>query len=238
MLFYYIRHGDPIYDPDSLTPHGHLQAEALSERLCQTGLDKIFVSTSNRARQTAEPTCKRLGMEPTLLDFANEHYAWLDFTVPKADNTGDTWAFHDERTLSLFSSPEMRALGDRWYDHPDLLRGDFKKGVERVYDEADKFMASLGYSHRRYTGRYDVTAHNDERVALFAHQGFGLIFLSCLLDIPYPQFCTHFDMCHTGVTLIEFTPDSTGKSCLPKVLALSDSSHLYAKDIPSNYVKY
>ena len=31
MVFYYIRHGDPIYDPDSLTEHGHKQAEALAK---------------------------------------------------------------------------------------------------------------------------------------------------------------------------------------------------------------
>ncbi len=29
MLLYYIRHGDPIYDPDSLTPLGERQSEAL-----------------------------------------------------------------------------------------------------------------------------------------------------------------------------------------------------------------
>ena len=29
MLFFYIRHGEPIYDPDSLTTLGHAQANAL-----------------------------------------------------------------------------------------------------------------------------------------------------------------------------------------------------------------
>lgn len=37
MLFYYIRHGDPIYDPDSLTPLGKRQAEALGKRLATHG---------------------------------------------------------------------------------------------------------------------------------------------------------------------------------------------------------
>ena len=32
MLFFYIRHGDPIYSPDSLTPLGRRQAEALGRR--------------------------------------------------------------------------------------------------------------------------------------------------------------------------------------------------------------
>ena len=32
MLLYVIRHGDPIYDPDSLTELGHEQARALAKR--------------------------------------------------------------------------------------------------------------------------------------------------------------------------------------------------------------
>ena len=33
MLLFYVRHGDPIYSPDSLTEQGQLQAEALVERM-------------------------------------------------------------------------------------------------------------------------------------------------------------------------------------------------------------
>ena len=32
MLLYFIRHGDPVYSPDSLTPLGHEQAKALERR--------------------------------------------------------------------------------------------------------------------------------------------------------------------------------------------------------------
>ena len=62
MLLYYLRHGDPIYDPDSLTELGHQQAQALSKRLSLYGLDEIYASTSIRAQMTAEPTCKALGL--------------------------------------------------------------------------------------------------------------------------------------------------------------------------------
>jgi len=238
MLFYYIRHGEPIYEPDSLTPHGELEAQALSERLCRSGLDRIFASTSNRAIMTAEPTCRGLHMEPTLLDFANEHYAWLDFTVPNEDGIGRRWVFQSERARALFASEEIRALGDRWYTHPFFRDENFEKGIGRVYDEADRFFESLGYSHGRYTGKYKVTEQNCDRVALFAHQGFGLIFLSCLLDIPYPQFCTHFDMCHSGLTLIDFSPEPSGEYCIPRVMTLSSEAHLFAKGIPSNYGEF
>ena len=41
MLLFIVRHGDPIYNPDSLTPKGHLQAQALAKRFAVNGLDEI-----------------------------------------------------------------------------------------------------------------------------------------------------------------------------------------------------
>jgi broad specificity phosphatase PhoE len=52
MLFFYVRHGDPTYNPDELTPLGHRQAEAVAKRLSLYGIDKIYSSTSNRAYLT------------------------------------------------------------------------------------------------------------------------------------------------------------------------------------------
>ena len=49
MLLFYVRHGDPIYNPDSLTPLGERQAEAIARRLALYGIDKIYSSTSTRA---------------------------------------------------------------------------------------------------------------------------------------------------------------------------------------------
>ena len=40
MILYYVRHGDPIYDPNSLTPLGMRQAEALAKRFGIYGLDE------------------------------------------------------------------------------------------------------------------------------------------------------------------------------------------------------
>ena len=57
MLFFYIRHGDPIYTPDSLTPLGKRQAEAVAKRLCLYGVDKVFASSSTRESMTSDPTC-------------------------------------------------------------------------------------------------------------------------------------------------------------------------------------
>ena len=63
MLLYIIRHGDPDYSTDTLTEKGVLQAEAVGKRLAATGIDKIYSSPMGRARLTAEPTCRLLGLE-------------------------------------------------------------------------------------------------------------------------------------------------------------------------------
>ncbi|MBQ1846977.1 MAG: histidine phosphatase family protein [Clostridia bacterium] len=234
MLFYYIRHGDPVYDPDSLTPLGHRQAEALAKRLSVYGLDEIYTSTSNRAMLTAKPTCEMLKIEPKPLDFANEKYTWEQLTIEREDGgEGVTWLFYNKRTRELFNSKEIRDLGDRWFDHPAFEGRNYESAIKRVYDGADGLLSSLGYEHDRYTGKYRSVKPNGRRVALFAHQGFGLAFLSCLLDIPYPMFCTHFDITPTGMTVIEF--QDFGGVTVPKVLIHSSDSHIYREGLPLRY---
>ena len=229
MIFFYIRHGDPIYDPDSLTPLGERQAEAVAKRLALYGIDRIYSSTSNRAVQTAKPTCELLKKDMEVLDFANENHAWRDFTVERSGRRN--WLFQDADTKLLFSDNAITSLGYNWYEHSEMNR--YKNGVERVYRESDEFFKSLGYEHIRNTGRYKVIESNNERVALFAHQGFGIAFLSTILDIPYPFFVNHFDMCHTGMTVIEFKEEDG--FAIPKVLTLSSDSHLYRDGLPTNY---
>ena len=97
MLFIYIRHGEPIYDPDGLTELGKKQAEDVARYLEVEGVDKIFSSTSNRAIETALPTAKRLNKEITYLDFANEKHVWNNLTVNT--KAGKVWLFQSQKTI-------------------------------------------------------------------------------------------------------------------------------------------
>ncbi|MBQ2967271.1 MAG: histidine phosphatase family protein [Clostridia bacterium] len=229
MIFYYVRHGDPIYNPDSLTPLGHRQAEAVGRRLSQHGLDKIFASTSNRAILTATPTAEMLKKEITTLEFANENLAWAELTVER--NGKKTWIFGDDQIRKLFSDPSVLSLGFDWFTHPELA--PYEKGIKRVQNEVNGFFKALGYEHIQNTGTYKVLASNNERVAMFAHQGFGIAFLSAVLDIPYPLVAMHMDMSHSDVTVIEFA-EKDGIA-VPKMLMLSNDSHLYKEGLPTKY---
>lgn len=230
MIFFYLRHGDPIYDPDSLAPLGIRQAEALGKRLARYGLDKIYCSTSNRAIMTAQPTCEMLKLEPELLEFAKETHTFRDFHVVLED-CRKQFIFLNHDFIDLCHEKDVRDLGFGWYDHPALEKTSCKAGMERIYEETDKFFAGLGYEHIRYTGKYKITKPNDQRVAMFAHAGFGLAFLSALLDIPYPVVCTQFDLSHSSMTVIHF--EERDGYAIPKLITLSSDSHLYHEGLPN-----
>ena len=236
MLLFYVRHGDPIYSPNQLTPLGQRQAEAIGKRLAVHGVDKIYASSSNRAMQTAQPTCEILKKDKEILDFCNEDLAWADF-APELPDGRKTWAFYHPDTRRLFVDPSVTALGLRWYEHPELKKYNFKKGLDRIQTELDALLLKHGYEHIPGTGTYKAVRPNNDRIALFAHQGFGMNFMSQLLDIPYPFYSTHFDITHTGMTAIEFKDEGDG-IVIPKVLTVSSDAHIYKEGLPTNYCNY
>ena len=234
MLFYYIRHGEPTYTPDALTPNGWEQAKALANRLAVYGLDRVYASSSTRALQTAQPTCERLGLEPIVLDWAHEDLTMREFGWKNAQGC-TVWSYKLYDCIEKFLDPEVLALGKLWYTHPHFADTRMGEGVKRVDRETDAFMLTLGYRHDRENNRFFKVGESPERVAFFAHAGFGRTFISSLLDIPYPQYAVHFDATFSGVTVLEFK-DTPGV-VYPKMLQLSNDSHLYHEGILSKYNK-
>ena len=67
-----IRHGDPDYDEDSLTPTGWREAEALSERMKELPVTKFYVSPLGRAKDTASLTLQKMGREAEVCTWLRE----------------------------------------------------------------------------------------------------------------------------------------------------------------------
>lgn len=230
MLLYYVRHGDPVYDPDGLTPLGHKQAQALAERLAAADLDELFASTSVRAQQTAAPTAQRIGKVVKLLDWCNEAHAWEEFTLD--DDRGRRWLYQDRDCVQRFASDEIARMGNDWYKHPWFCSDRLTAGMERIRCEVYAFLAELGYSKATGGSYYTATNPNDKRIALFAHEGFGVAFLSTLTGIPYPTFCTRLALQHSGVTAILFEGEG---NVVPQILQLNNDSHLFKTGLPTNF---
>lgn len=239
MLIFYVRHGEPIYHPNQLTPLGEKQAESVAGRLVRCGIDEIYASTSNRAMQTAAPLCRLLGKEMIPLDFLNEHNASTIMRVTTPDGVNE-WVWSHPYYSEILAGREVREMGDRWYEHPEFARFPFGELIDTVGRELDALLASHGYVHEPDRGLYRVTRRtNEKRIAIFAHEGMGKIVMSHLLDIPYPYYATHFDMDHTGVTVIrldddtlEYTENEPKAYARARVLTLSNDGHLYHDGFP------
>ena len=229
MLLYYVRHGDPIYNPDSLTPLGQRQAEAIGRRLAAIGMDEVYASTSERAKETARPLCEMTGLSLSELDFANEAHAWREMTLVYPDGSRH-WLFLSREACMKMISPEVFDLGQRWFDHPDFAGKGYDAGIARIHRETDAWLLGLGYEHDRERRLYRAIRPNKKKVALFAHEGFGSLFLSSLLDLPYSHFAPYYSMMHTGLTVIDF-PEEEG-ACIPHLRTFSNEGHLYDARIP------
>ena len=239
MLLFYVRHGDPIYDPDQLTPLGERQAESVAHRLALFGIDEVYSSTSTRAMQTAQPTCELLHKELKTLDFLNENYLDKVLQLP-VPGKKSVWVWSHPVYGPLLARRDVRELGDRWYEHPELKDFHFERALHPIYQSLDEFIASYGYEHDTELGLYRVRERQyEKRIAIFAHESIGKIFMSHLLDIPYPYYAAHFEMKHTGVTAIRFDDGASAPGdtvpreyARARVLTLSNDSHLFRDGLP------
>lgn len=233
MILFYIRHGRPSYNPDQLKPAGKRQAESVAHRLALSGIDRIFASSSNRAIETAQPTADICEKPVEIMDWCNESYAWQNMTAKRTD--GSTfWAYCIPEYRKLFVSSEISSLGDQWTSHPAFSGLRFQEGINFTNSHCDEFLKDLGFVHDRKEHCFHQTRENNERIALFAHEGFGMLFLSSILDIPYPIFCTHFGISYSSVTMIEFKKD-VSEIVVPIVHSFANDGHLYADHLPRAY---
>ena len=233
MLLYIVRHGIPDYEHDCITEDGVKQAEAVAKRLVRSGIDEVYSSPLNRARQTAEPTCRELGLEMKILPFASEVQAAKYFSV-RSENFQFVWAFKN-RPLFLGSDECYRNpsdFGRGYYLDDDVLA---KEGARHLKEESDAFLKSLGYEKLNQGNAYRPIEDNDKRVAVFCHQGLGLHWIAYLMNLPFHLFTAGFNITHSSVSILHFRPEKSDGLVYPMCLCLSDISHLYAENLPMLY---
>jgi probable phosphoglycerate mutase len=221
MLLYIVRHGDPIYSTDSLTEKGKLQAEAVGKRIADAKIDKIYSSPMGRARMTAEPACRLLGLEAQIEDWTHE--IGDEIKTPYPDGT--------IKSISRLQTTVFRENGnidipyDRACECPGIRESRMDEAIRTIEKNGNDFLERLGYRYEN--GNYRILRPNEEKVALFCHAAFGRAWLSILLHIPLHIMWSSFSYMHTGVTVLEFRNNPDGITS-PHCLCYSDMSHLYA----------
>ncbi len=230
MLLYIIRHAEPIYNPDTLTEKGRMQAQALAKRLAVHGLTTVYSSPSGRAMETAKATCDMLGLGLNIEEWTREVADRFSITMPSGEKE-----FVLNVTNTQFLKDGGASLGDDWHKAPIFNTIDAKTEYDKICAKSDEFLSRHGYV--RDGGVYRITAANDDRVAVFCHGGLISLWLSHLLSVPPHLFMAGFGISHTGVTILDFANNDDGITA-PYCLCLSDVSHIYKANLPLKFSNY
>ena len=219
MLLYIVRHGDPDYSIDSLTPQGRIEAELLSEMLSKKEIKAFYVSPLGRAKATAEYTLKKMGREATECEWLRE-FDRARINKPNRENAiAWDWRPKDWTDNDAFFNMED------WGHDPVMEAGGVLKEYERVNAELDKLLASHGYV--RNGRRYDAVAPNEDTVVFFCHFGLESVLLSHILNIP-PMLLWH-GTCATPSSVTTLITEEREKGIAYfRMTAFGDTSHLYA----------
>ena len=221
MRLYIIRHGDPDYANDSLTPTGRVEAAALGEYLAEMGLDRLFSSPLGRARQTAEYVSNATGREISTLEWTRE--------LPYLPLIDDDHISYLDLHGHLVRQENYQANPADWKAIPELQDVPLDEILLPIIAESDRFLASLGYE--RKNGVYSIHHPNEQKVAVVCHQGFGLLWLSHLLAIPAPLMWAGFFLHTTSITTLLFDERKPGLAT-PRCLGLGELPHLHCNQIP------
>lgn len=221
-----IRHGDPDYEHDSLTPKGWREAELLSDRICKMDIKAFYVSPLGRAKDTASCTLKKLGRTAT-------EYPWLREFAPTimrpdvSDRRMIAWDWLPED----WTKEENFYRRDLWMQHPALIEGKVPEEYSWITDSLDKLLAEHGYV--RESNIYRVERANRDTIAFFCHFGLECVLLSHLLGISPMLLWHHTAAAPTSVTTL-YTEERREGTAIFRMSSFGDISHLYtANEEPS-----
>ena len=222
MRLYIVRHADPDYINDTITPEGHLEAQALAKRFQKEGLHKIYSSPLGRAKDTAKYTADLLNLELNIEHWTKE----LDDHVSL-----EPWGrmFTINVPGEIIRGCEPLPDHETWYKRGPFANTNFHNTYKKLREFSDEFLSRHGYE--RQGGRYLCKRPNRDKIAVFCHGGFGLTWLSILLELPPSLVWAGFWMPPSSVTTILFD-ERSNQWAVPRCIGFGDVSHLYAEGLP------
>ncbi|MBO4733618.1 MAG: histidine phosphatase family protein [Clostridia bacterium] len=213
-----IRHGDPDYVNDTLTPRGQDEAIALGRFLRDIPVTKFYCSPMGRARDTAAPALSMTGRRAQILDWLHE--------FPECVLDPDNGMVHvpwDLLPRTWTAVPEFYDK-DKWYKTDIIKTGNAHEVYDYICTNLDELLASYGYE--REGNFYKSVTPNRDTIVLVCHFGVMCAILSHLLGIS-PTVLWHGVICPpTGVTRL-LTEEREDGIAYFRCNRFGDVSHLY-----------
>ncbi len=210
-----VRHGEPDYQRDCLTPLGRAQASAAAERLSREGISEIYSSPNGRAKETASFTADRLGLPFTVLDYMHE----ITWGGPDLPEDGHPWLL----SWRMIEREDFDFSSVSWRDHPFFRGNEALACYDRVAASIDGFLGDHGFSHQG--SRFLCTRESTRTLVLFSHGGSGACVLSHVLSLPFPWVCAYMPYDFTSILVLDF-PSRPGEFVFPRLALFNATAHL------------
>ena len=223
-----IRHGDPDYEHNDLTPAGKVEAELLVPRLQWEEITEFHSSPLGRAKATARPTLEALGRTATEQDWLRE----FSIRILRPDKNGD-YSFVPWDWLPADWLQDPRLLDrERWRENEIMAAEDVGRKYDRVTAEFDKLLEAHGY--RRNGLLYDAVQPNADTLAFVCHFGLGCVLLSHLMNCSPMVLWQGMCMPPSSVTTV-YTEERRPGTAVFRTLSMGDISHLYAAQVQPTF---
>ncbi len=220
-----VRHADPDYQIDSLTPHGFYEAKSVAKRLAMINVKSVYVSPLGRAQATAEEYFKLSGKSGKTLDFLREfNYSVEDDSFGKLNQP---WDF-----MPAYFAKNKNLLTADWIKQDFIVKAGIDKKYEYVARGIDEVLYKHGYVHE--DGVLKAVAPNDDSVLMFCHFGVECMILSHLFGVSPMIFSQNFCVLPSGVTLLVTEEREQGIASL-RCLYMGDISHLAVDGIEPSF---
>ncbi|MCR5066708.1 MAG: phosphoglycerate mutase family protein [Erysipelotrichaceae bacterium] len=198
MRILFVRHCEPDYEIDSLTPRGFEEAERLREYLKDRDLGDIYVSPLGRARKTAEIVLQDRISEAVTMPWLREFDVDIDFEkdnemrkiysdIPEGIKTCRR-GFWDIFPECFWQDPLMMD-NDSWRQSRICAASNMAQLYDSVTSGFDRLLEEHGY--RREGKIYRAVRANHGTITLFCHLGVTSILLAHLNNLSpfiFPQF--------------------------------------------------
>ncbi len=213
-----IRHAEPDYSVDSLTPKGRTEAELLSERLIHWSVRDFYVSPLGRARDTAEYTLKKLGRNAEILPWLAEFRG----SYPDPETGVRRTVAWDVKPRIWSSFPEIMDIRT-WLDVPLFDGGNVREIWKETTDGVDELLGRYGYVKDGPVWRCGKNC--TDTIVLFCHFGISMAILGYLTDIS-PMILWHRTLCLPSSVTEVVTEERILGEVSFRVTMLGDLSHL------------
>lgn len=223
MRLIFVRHAEPDYAVDSLTPKGRFEAELLSRRLVKLNVKNFYCSPLGRAKDTAVPTLRKLGrtaeIHPWLAEFRGRFYD------AASQRSSIPW---DLRPRWYHDRPILKDM-DAWTQEEAFAGGT----VDAIWQETkagiDALLAEHGYIRDEKIALYHCADNREDTLVFFCHFGIAAALIAHLVGISPAQLWQGFCMLPSSVTTLVSEERVKGE-IVWRCSQFGDLSHLYAAD--------